>query len=74
MCLAVPARIESIEGEKAVVSLAGVRSEIIISLTPEAGVGAYVLVHAGYAITVLDEADAHETFAILREMGQQGIP
>lgn len=68
MCLAIPARIESIDGDKAVVALAGTRSEIVISLTPQAGVGDYVLVHAGYAITVLDEADARETFAILREM------
>jgi hydrogenase expression/formation protein HypC len=72
MCLAVPARIESIDGEKAVVSLAGARSEAVIALTPQVEVGDYVLIHAGYAITVLDEADARETFAILREMSQQG--
>jgi hydrogenase expression/formation protein HypC len=74
MCLAVPARIESIDGENAIVSLAGTRSRVVLSLTPQARVGEYVLVHAGYAITVVDEADALETFAILREMGLQGGP
>jgi hydrogenase expression/formation protein HypC len=68
MCLAVPARIESINGEKATVSLAGARAEAVIALTPEARVGDWVLVHAGYAITIVDEKDARETFAILREM------
>ena len=68
MCLAVPAKIESIEGEKATVSLAGARAEAVITLTPQAKVGDWILMHAGYAITILDEADARETFAILREM------
>ncbi|GAG26678.1 unnamed protein product [marine sediment metagenome] len=74
MCLAIPARIEAIQGERASVCLSGARGDVVISLTPEAKVGDYVLVHAGYAITLLDPADAHETFAILREMGGQGNP
>jgi len=68
MCLAIPARIESIAGEKASVCLAGTQVEAVLTLTPEAKVGDWVLVHAGYAITLVDEADARETFAILREM------
>lgn len=68
MCLAVPARIETIDGEKATVSLAGARAEAVITLTPEAKVGDWVLIHAGYAITIVDEKDARETFVILREM------
>ena len=71
MCLAVPTRIEAIDGDTAVVSLGGARAKAILTLTPEAKVGDWVLVHAGYAITVVDEADARETFAILREM--QGL-
>ena len=67
MCVAVPAQIESLESEKAVVNLAGARAEVMITLTPEAKVGDWVLVHAGFAITILDEADARETFAILRQ-------
>ncbi len=69
MCVAVPTRIESLEGHKAIVSLAGARAEVDITLTPQAKVGDYVLIHAGFALTVLDEADARETFAILREAG-----
>ncbi len=68
MCLAIPARIESIEGDRATVNLAGTRANVVIALTPEAGVGDWVLVHAGYAITVVTEEDARETFALLREM------
>lgn len=68
MCLAIPARIEAIEGERATVSLAGARAEAVIALTPEAKVGDWVLIHAGYAITIVDEKDARETFAILREI------
>ena len=67
MCLAVPARIESIEGEKATVSLSGTRLDVGIAMTPAAKVGDYVLVHAGYAITLLDEQEARETFEVLRE-------
>ncbi|MDY7011277.1 MAG: HypC/HybG/HupF family hydrogenase formation chaperone [Planctomycetota bacterium] len=68
MCLAIPAKIESIEGDKAVIDLAGARATAVTSLTPQVKVGDWVLVHAGYAITILDEEDARETFAILREM------
>ena len=56
------------QGEKATVSLAGTRVDVVTTLTPQARVGDYVLVHAGYAIALLDEQDARETFAILREM------
>ncbi len=68
MCLAIPAKIESLEGDKAVIDLAGARATAVTSLTPQVKVGDWVLVHAGYAITILDEKDARETFAIFREM------
>jgi len=71
MCLAIPAKIESLDGEKARVRLGGVHAEVVTALTPAAKVGDYVLVHAGYAITVVSEADARETFAIFREMADQ---
>jgi len=69
MCVAVPAQIESIEGQKATVNLAGARADVAVTLTPEAGVGDYVLVHAGFAIAVVDPEEARKTFSILREMG-----
>lgn len=68
MCLAVPAKIESIEGHKAIVAIGGARTDVAVTLTPQAKVGDYVLVHAGFAITVVDAAEAEKTFAILREM------
>lgn len=68
MCLAIPARIESIKGNRATVSLAGTRAHVVTALTPQAAVGDWVLIHAGYAITIVDEKDARETFALLREM------
>jgi hydrogenase expression/formation protein HypC len=68
MCLAIPALVESIDGEKAVVSIEGVRREISIQLTPEAEIGDYVLLHAGYAISILDETEALQTLEILRQV------
>lgn len=68
MCLAIPARIESIEGDRARVDLAGTKADVVVTLTPEAGVGDWVLIHAGYAITVVTEEDARETFALLRQI------
>jgi len=74
VCLAIPAKIESIEDDTATVSLGGTQARVVVSLTPQAKCGDWVLVHAGYAITVLDEADAQETFAILRQMDALGSP
>ncbi len=70
MCLAVPVRIQNIEGTQAMVELGGVRRRISLVLTPEAGVGNYVLVHAGYAIGVVDEEEAKETLHLLEEMAR----
>ncbi len=58
MCLAVPARIERIEGLNAVIEIGGVRREVSLLLCPGAGVGQYALVHAGFAISVIDEEEA----------------
>ena len=68
MCLAVPVRVVSIEGNEAEVEIGGVRRRVSIVLTPEAGVGDYVLLHTGYAINVINEAEAQETLKILEEM------
>ena len=67
MCLAIPAQVELIDGRKGTVVLEGSRAEVVLSLVPEAKVGDWVLVHAGYAITVLDEKDARETYALMKE-------
>ena len=68
MCLAVPTRIISIDGQMAEVDIGGVGARISIALTPAAKAGDYVLVHTGFAIEVLDEAEALETLQMLKEM------
>ncbi|MDR1015010.1 MAG: HypC/HybG/HupF family hydrogenase formation chaperone [Coriobacteriales bacterium] len=68
MCLALPARIESINDERiATVDLLGVRREVALDLVPHAREGNFVLVHAGYGIEVVSEDDAHETLDLLSE-------
>ncbi len=68
MCLAVPVKIVSIEGDEAETEIAGVRRRVSIALTPEAKLGDYVLLHTGYAIGVIDEAEAEETLKLLEEI------
>ena len=68
MCLAVPVKVVSIEGAEAEVEISGVKRRVSIVLTPEAKVGDYVLLHTGYAINVINEAEAQETLQILEEM------
>ncbi len=68
MCLAIPAQVEQMEGQRATVALAGNRTNVIMTLVPEAKVGDWVLVHAGYAITTLDAKEAKETYELLAEL------
>jgi hydrogenase expression/formation protein HypC len=68
MCLAVPVKIVSIDGDEAETEVAGVRRRVSIALTPEAKVGNYVLLHTGYAIGVIDAAEAEETLKLLEEI------
>jgi hydrogenase expression/formation protein HypC len=68
MCLAIPAKIMNIDGTKANVDFGqGVLREVNISLV-EAKVGDYVLVHAGYAITVIEEQEAKETLRLWNDI------
>ena len=68
MCLAIPVRIEEITGQMARVELGGVSREVSLVLTPEAQPGDYVLIHTGYAISVIDEAEARETLRLFAEL------
>ncbi len=70
MCLAVPAEIKSIDGNTATVDYGGVTRTANISLV-EAKVGDFVIVHAGYAIQVMDRDEAEKTLDIFREMLEQ---
>ena len=65
MCLAVPSQVITIKESKAEVEIGGVTRTIDISLIPDVTVGDYVLVHTGYAITVIDADEARETIKLL---------
>ena len=70
MCLAIPALVKSIDGYTAEVDVGGITRQISIQLTPEASVGDYVLLHTGYAINIIDQAEAEETLKLLREISE----
>lgn len=72
MCLAIPVQITSIDGSEAEVEFGGIAQKISVFLTPEARVGDYVLLHTGYAISVLDEEEAQETLRIFEEIALLG--
>jgi hydrogenase expression/formation protein HypC len=71
MCLAVPAKIVELEGATAVVELHGVRREANVAFLPDAVVGDYVLLHAGFAIQKWSRDDVAEYERILAEAGRQ---
>jgi hydrogenase expression/formation protein HypC len=68
VCLAIPALIKTIEGKEAEVEIGGISRRINVWLTPDVKVGDYVLVHTGYAITIVDQEEAQETLKMFREM------
>ncbi len=70
MCLAVPGRITEIEGTTAQVDFGGVSRDASLTLVPDAVVGDYVLVHAGFAIEVLNEREAEETLELFRDLAR----
>lgn len=72
MCLAIPAKVKSIEGQEGDVEVGGISRKASFMLTPEVMVGDYVLLHTGYAISIVDETEAKETLKLLEELAQQG--
>lgn len=75
MCLAVPGKIISIEGEDPLfrrgrVNFGGIVKDVSLAYVPEAEIGEYVLVHVGFALSVVDEEEARKVFEYLREMGE----
>jgi hydrogenase expression/formation protein HypC len=73
MCLAVPGQLLSIEGDDSLtrqgrVSFAGLVKPVNLAYVPEAQIGDFVLIHAGFAIAVIDEAEALRTLAYLAEL------
>lgn len=76
MCLAVPGRVEEFLNDSplersAHVSFGGIRKVINLAFVPEVAVGDYVIVHVGFAISRIDEAQAQQIFRDLDEIGEQ---
>jgi hydrogenase expression/formation protein HypC len=76
MCLAVPGKIISVNGEDLVrqarVDFGGALKEVNLAYVPEAQIGDYVLVHVGFAISVVDEEEAGKVFGYLKQMDELG--
>jgi hydrogenase expression/formation protein HypC len=75
MCLAVPGKVLSLTGDEPLsragrVSFSGVVREVSLACVPEAKVGDYVLVHVGFALSVVDEEEANRIFDYLRQMDE----
>jgi hydrogenase expression/formation protein HypC len=75
MCLGIPGKVLEITPSPlgmtmGKVSFGGVAKEVCLAYTPEVEVGDYVIVHAGFALNKLNEEEAEEVFALLREMGE----
>ncbi|MBN1270530.1 MAG: HypC/HybG/HupF family hydrogenase formation chaperone [Kiritimatiellae bacterium] len=74
MCLAIPGRILTISGEDFTragkVDFGGVFKDVSLAYVPEARVGDYVIVHVGFALSVLDEEEARQTLACFRELDE----
>jgi hydrogenase expression/formation protein HypC len=74
MCLAIPGRVDEIfetNGLRmAKVDFCGVRRVTCLEYTPEAMLGDYVLVHVGFAINVIDESEAKQTYEMLKQLGE----
>ena len=73
MCLAIPGKISSISGDDPLtrtgkVDFGGIFKEVNLAYVPEATVGDYVIVHVGFALSRVDEAEAQQVFGYLREM------
>ncbi len=75
MCLAIPAQIikiyeSSADLPKALVSVGGIQKEISLAYVPEAKLGDYVLVHVGFALSIVDAEKAQEVFKTLQDLDQ----
>lgn len=73
MCLAIPAKLVEIDGQKGKVDIGGVKSEIGLMLVDDVKVGDYLIIHAGYALEKLNEEEAKKRLEIFEEMARQGI-
>ncbi len=77
MCLAIPGKVETITGDEPLtrmgrVNFGGVVKEACLAYVPDATVGDYVIVHAGFALSKVDEVEAQKVFDYLRQMNELG--
>ncbi len=70
MCVAVPSLITAIDGADAEVDIGGISRKASLMLTPDAKIGDYVLIHAGYAISIVDREEAEATLELFRELAE----
>lgn len=75
MCLAIPGKIESIAGDDALtrigrVNFGGIIKDASLAYVPDVKVGDYVIVHVGFALSKVDEAEAHKVFEYLKRMDE----
>ncbi|MCX6002990.1 MAG: HypC/HybG/HupF family hydrogenase formation chaperone [Chloroflexi bacterium] len=71
MCLAIPALVKKVEDKEAEVEIGGISRRISLWLTPEAKVGDYVLLHTGYAISIIDQDEAEETLRLFEQIAKE---
>ncbi len=74
MCLAIPGKVLSVSGSGVVrtgrVAFGGIIKDVSLAYVPEAGVGDYVMVHVGFALSVVDEAEAARALDYLKQMSE----
>lgn len=73
MCLAIPGKVETITGDDPItrmgrINFGGVIKEASLAYVPEVKVGDYVIVHVGFALSKVDEDEAHKVFSYLKQM------
>ena len=73
MCLAVPGKVLSLDGDKGIVEIGNMKREVFMHLLPDVDVNEYVLVHAGCAIQKIDEEEAKITLDTLKELIENEI-
>lgn len=71
MCLAIPGKVLEIDGSNAKVDFDGVKRDVVVGLCEGVEIGKYVIVHAGYAIEVMNEEDAMESIKVWKEVAEE---
>jgi hydrogenase expression/formation protein HypC len=76
MCLAIPGKVleinTAVSPVMGKVSFGGIKKEVCLELVPDVKIGIYVIVHAGFAISMMDEEEAQETLNLIEQMNERG--